>query len=297
MNTRSSKLSLAAIPDTSIGRLHVFATVIMTVHLQPPMEFAQDRALAHIGSDGSWVVAVADGMGGQPRGREAAIAAIRGLPPRIGSADEMHDGFRTADKEVAKLTPAHLQFAFSSTHMCPAATLCAAAWTPEGGLVVGYAGDTMAALLWRVDESWTGRALGFPHRYRYGGISLYVGSHGVWPDSHDGDHRRMDIFDKNDLEVQSDDYAIAVMSDGVWEPILREEYGDGEIPEGDPFGPAVAATLKHDDHDANALASRIMHASRSAEIEDNATVAVAHIGSDASSLRKNAVNPIGVGFR
>ena len=34
MNTRSSKLSLAAILDTSIGRLHVFATVIMTVHLQ-----------------------------------------------------------------------------------------------------------------------------------------------------------------------------------------------------------------------------------------------------------------------
>ena len=40
MNTRSSKLSLAAILDTSIGRLHVFPTVIMTVHLQPPMEFA-----------------------------------------------------------------------------------------------------------------------------------------------------------------------------------------------------------------------------------------------------------------
>ena len=41
MNTRSSKLSLAAILDTSIGRLHVFATAIMTVHLQPPMEFAE----------------------------------------------------------------------------------------------------------------------------------------------------------------------------------------------------------------------------------------------------------------
>ena len=40
MNTRSSKLSLAAILDTSIGRLHVLATVIMTIHLQPPMEFA-----------------------------------------------------------------------------------------------------------------------------------------------------------------------------------------------------------------------------------------------------------------
>ncbi len=46
MNTRSSKLSLAAILDTSIGRLHVLATVIMTVHLQPPMEFAVVQRLA-----------------------------------------------------------------------------------------------------------------------------------------------------------------------------------------------------------------------------------------------------------
>ena len=44
MNTRSSKLSLAAILDTSIGRLHVLATVIMTVHLQPPMEFAAPQS-------------------------------------------------------------------------------------------------------------------------------------------------------------------------------------------------------------------------------------------------------------
>ena len=40
MNTRSSKLSLAAILDTSIGGCMWLATVIMTVHLQPPMEFA-----------------------------------------------------------------------------------------------------------------------------------------------------------------------------------------------------------------------------------------------------------------
>ena len=44
MNTRSSKLSLAAILDTSIGRLHVLATVIMTVHLQPLMEFAHEQS-------------------------------------------------------------------------------------------------------------------------------------------------------------------------------------------------------------------------------------------------------------
>ena len=251
-----------------------------------PRSENQDRALAHIGSDDSWIVAVADGMGGQPRGREAAIAAIRGLPLRIGSADEMHDGFRAADKEVAELTPEHLKFTRSSAHMCPAATLCASAWTPDGDLVVGYAGDTMSALLWRTGKSWDGRALGFPHRTRHGAISRSVGLPGVWPDSHDGDHRRMDIFDKDDLEVPSADYAIAVMSDGVWEPILREKYGDGEMPEGDPFGPAVAAALKHDDHDANTLASRIMDAARTAGLEDNATVAVAHIGSASFSLGK-----------
>ena len=48
MNTRSSKLSLAAILDTSIGRLHVLATVIMTVHLQPPMEFAVRRTVESV---------------------------------------------------------------------------------------------------------------------------------------------------------------------------------------------------------------------------------------------------------
>ena len=53
MNTRSSKLSLAAILDTSIGRLHVLATVIMTVHLQPPMEFADPPDIYAIQRDGA----------------------------------------------------------------------------------------------------------------------------------------------------------------------------------------------------------------------------------------------------
>ena len=56
----------------------------------------QDRAAGHIGSDGAWLVAVADGMGGPPRGREAAIAAIRGLPRRISTPEELHDGFAAA---------------------------------------------------------------------------------------------------------------------------------------------------------------------------------------------------------
>ena len=46
----TAELTPAAILDTSIGRLHVLATVIMTVHLQPPMEFADPRPMPLSGS-------------------------------------------------------------------------------------------------------------------------------------------------------------------------------------------------------------------------------------------------------
>ena len=113
----------------------------------------QDRAAVHIGSDGSWLVAVADGMGGQPRGREAAIVAIRGLPRRMSTPVELKDGFAAANDQVARLTPGHLRYTMSDFHLCPAATLCAAAWTPTGGVLVGYAGDTLPVVLWNDDGS------------------------------------------------------------------------------------------------------------------------------------------------
>ena len=241
-----------------------------------PREENQDRAASHIGVDGSWLIAVADGMGGQPRGREAAIAAIRGLPTRIGSAGEMHTGFAAANDEVAALTPDYLRFTRSDFHSCPAATLCAAARTPEGELLVGYAGDTMPVLLWHEDEGWRGRALGTPHRYRDGAIACYVGAPGVWPKEHDPERGRMDILTLKDIEPPSDDYAIAIMSDGVWEPIIRQAYQDREFPD-DPLGPALAIAFGPDDHDANSLAHAIITAARTAGLDDNATVAVAAI--------------------
>lgn len=127
----------------------------------------QDRAAVHIGSDGSWLVAVADGMGGQPEGREAAIAAIRGLPRRTSGPEELHDGF-------------------------------AAAWTPDDGLLVGYAGDTLP-VLWHNDGDRHGRTLGTPHRRPDGTIALFVGAPGVWPEKRDGDYGRMDILTEAEI--------------------------------------------------------------------------------------------------
>ena len=63
----------------------------------------QDRAMCRVRDDGSWLVGVADGLGGHPRGPEAAEAAISGLPDQIASADEMTAASSTADDKVSKL--------------------------------------------------------------------------------------------------------------------------------------------------------------------------------------------------
>ena len=247
-----------------------------------PRDENQDRAVAHIGSDGSWMVAVADGMGGPPRGREAAIAAIRGLPRRISSAVELYDGFGAANDLVAALTPARLRHTMSDFHLCPAATLCAAAWTPGGGLLVGYAGDTLPVLLWHDDGDWHGRALGTPHRRPDGTIALYVGAPGIWPKAHDGRYGRMDIVTENDIGTPADRYAIVIVSDGVWEPIIKQKYPNVTLPD-DPLGPTLASALNPDDRTAHTIATRIMTAARTAGLTDNATVAVACIAEQPAS--------------
>ena len=189
----------------------------------------------------------------------------------------MHNGFGAANDQVAALTPGHLRFTMSDFHLCPAATLCAAAWTPGGGLLVGYAGDTVPVLLWNDDGDWHGRALGTPHRRPDGTIALYVGAPGVWPELRDDNYGRMDILTEADVELPTAGYAVAVLSDGVWEPIIRQKYPDAEYPD-DPLGPTLAATLGPDDHTAADIAHQIMETARTAELDDNATVIVAHIG-------------------
>ena len=95
-----------------------------------------------------WSLSRMGWAGSPPRGREAAIAAIRGLPRRISTPEELHDGFASANDQVAGLTPGHLRFTMSDFHLCPAATLCAAAWTPTGGLLVGYAVAFFGVAFW-----------------------------------------------------------------------------------------------------------------------------------------------------
>ena len=214
----------------------------------------QDRSVAHVHGDGSWLIAVADGMGGHPRGREAAISAVRGLPSRIGSVAEMYGAFAAANDRVVALRRGHLRHTLTSIHMCPASTLCVAASTPEGGLLVGHAGDTLAVLLWQDSLSWRGRLLGLPHRNRYGSILRFVGAPHSWSAMTDPDRGLVHIVTETDIDAPAGGHAIAIVSDGVWEPLIRQSYSDEEVPF-DVLGDVLPGNLESGDWTAERIAS------------------------------------------
>lgn len=235
-----------------------------------PRERNQDSARCRLRADGSWLVAVADGLGGHPRGRAAARRAIGALPRRVSGPDELFEAFESAHRVVTKLTPGHLRRTMREIRRCPATTLSVAAWTPESGLVVGMAGDTRVVVLWRDDAGWHGRAVGDLHRSagEYGYLIRYLGAPRRWPQMGDTDRDPMDIFTDADIETPADltAFAVLVASDGVWEPIASDAKR--------PIADAFAAVLDVDDTDAHCIADRVMDTARAIGLSDNATVAL-----------------------
>ena len=242
-----------------------------------PRDENQDRAVAHLSDDGSWLVAVADGLGGHPRGAEAAEAAISSLPSRVIGKDGMHAAFRAAHQPVFELAPVEARRRFGMIDRCPATTLCAAAWTPAGWLVVGMAGDTLPVLVWRDDSSWRGRLLCSPHRSDadWGYLTRYLGAPLDWPWEPDHRPKPMTLLTQDDIAPPSL-CAVVILSDGVWEALIRELHTNEPAPTS-VLGEVIAGCLDPGDDSAEAVAERIMNAAREAGLDDNGTVAVAHV--------------------
>lgn len=205
--------------------------------------------------DGSWVIAVADGVGGHPEAPDAAQAAVEGLPERIGSLDAMGDAFIAASERVAALAPSRDDFwaaeraecgdtvfelmmrsgasVYRYLARCPLCTMCVAAWTPAGGLLVAAMGDMLAfEVQWPAAGTPWRRLIAEPHReppFAHG-VSSYLGA------DHDesvirpqkGDYHYHDGYNRNFAAVQMElpadpatSMAVIIASDGAWEPLRQ----------------------------------------------------------------------------
>ena len=207
--------------------------------------------------DGSWVIAVADGVGGHPEAPDAAQAAVEGLPERIGSLDAMGDAFIAASERVAVLAPSRDDFwaaeraecgdtvfdlmvrsgasAYRYLARCPLCTMCVAAWTPAGGLLVAAMGDTLAfEVQWPAAGTPWRRLIAEPHReppFAHGVASYLGAGHDesvIRPQKGDYHYHGRDGYNRYFAAVQVElpadpatSVAVIIASDGAWEPLWQ----------------------------------------------------------------------------
>ena len=312
------------------------AVEVAAVTSTGPRRANEDRSFTSpIGDDGSWVIAVADGVSGTADPHRASQAATEGLPARIESRGEMRDAFGAAAARVEALTPTweaveaawraeydseeewlrvrlppedpvqrwtrHSEF--DRRHgewraSCPATTLCVAAWTPQGGLLVGSMGDVLAFdIHWRPEGEPFRRMIADPHRDPplAKGVTSYLRSslsEAFMRDPHGDQIANSGRYFANVAVPAAGRDAVAravvVASDGAWEPL-----DTGLLPLGDlgaeaapvlyhhhsgiDFSPLarVVAALAPEPRGAAEIASTLLEAADSVGLEDNATVAVA----------------------
>ncbi|WP_419554611.1 PP2C family protein-serine/threonine phosphatase [Candidatus Poriferisodalis sp.] len=249
-----------------------------------PRDRQEDRARAVVNPDGSWMIAVADGLGGHPYGDEAAQAAVDTLPERIADVAEMTAAFNAANAAAWALRPemrAHNEGVSSAIALT---TLVVAAWTPEGGLLLSWIGDSMGFVVPLGGGSgWHST----PHNDPFGFISRCIGMSRAGQDSFDlppgdVDHLGDDVRgERVDRWIENGGLLVVLATDGLFGPILgahgREWFNDD--PDDDSLGFALPADRRGTAADA---ADTLMDTARFAGLQDNITIAVARITPEVS---------------
>ena len=246
-----------------------------------PRDRQEDRVRVVVSPDGSWVVAVADGLGGHPFGDEAAQAAVDALPGRIADSVEVVRAFDAANAAAWALHPELRSPDEGLSSVIALTTLVVAAWTPEGGLLVSWVGDSMAFLVpIGGGAGWHSTPHGGPMGFVSRGVGMFRASRG---DSYE--------LPPGHLENLSDDVPAAriaqwigeqgllvvLATDGLFDPILvaHDRGWFGDDPDDLSLGFALPADRRGS---AGDVVDTLMCTARDVGLVDNTTIAVVRIG-------------------
>ena len=236
-----------------------------------PRRVNEDRSFTSLAEDdGSWVIAVADGLGGHTRGDEAAQATVEGLPRRVASPEDMAVAFGEANERVLALTGPEMWSRRLPLFMYPMSTLCVAAWTPEGGLLIGWMGDTLPFLATAGPDGLGGFCCGRPHRIPGGSIEICLGMPPA-DEAQNAESVEVEIVGESGAGSRPD--AVILASDGAWEPFVYA-YGVEWLSDTSAEG-GIGSACGRGAETADEIANRLLAEARNLGLNDNATLAVA----------------------
>ena len=237
----------------------------------------EDAVTAAANEDGSWVIAVADGVGGVKRGDEAAPAALAALPQRISGDDEMTAAFAAANRAVRVLAPPSSMYELEEDMpgywaVEPVTTLAVAAWTPDQGFTAAWVGDSIVCVMpVAADSGWSGEPV-----HMRGGNPV-IGEFAVQGDAAAPSmlrrmRRMSDTIGHEDIGriARRSGVIVAVLSDGAYSGTMRHTSGPWDA--ADRLSSAIPHSSRQS---ADAVAQALMSHAWWHGLRDNASVAVA----------------------
>lgn len=239
-----------------------------------PRAEQQDRVVARLGPDGSWLLAVCDGLGGHPRGDEAAEAAISSLPHVVSGRAEAWAALEAANRTACGLVPSDERDSLMEWDL-PMTTMCLVAWTPGGGLCGAWVGDSAIFVLpARACDDETLAWSSSPHGGWSGhGVDSTLGWHPELRDDDIGWFADSQIDETLRMAAANGVLVIAA-TDGLYEPFVSP-YAQYEpaVQLGEVLGDTDRAS-------ADLAAEKLIGDAAVIGLRDNAAVAVARIGPD-----------------
>lgn len=237
-------------------------------------------------TDGTWVIAIAAGIDNRAQPEQAVEAAISTIPEQICSKREMYTALAHAHDEVVSLGPPWSLHDTPEVTDYSAVSLCIAAWSPLGGLVVGWAGDGVAIGLWQ-DEDQTIRStpISDPHIRPDGMLTKVLGQHIPMRMLPDGIETLVDVVVAEELDLPSGEFSIALLSAGVWQSLVPSWPDSGQVLSDYDLSGSLPGVSQDQLTHAEALAASMRDDVREVNSEGAITIAVARVTADAQQRR------------